>query len=471
VTSVDYDLAIIGSGAAGMAAAIRAAELGANVAMVEQSDHLGGTCVNIGCIPSKFLIEAAHRYHTVRSAIPGVPSCTPDLAWHELLRRKDEIVQTLRREKYADVLAAYETVRVFRGCAELRGSGVVQVAEQEITARNILVATGARPAMAPIPGLSECGALNSTTAMEVQRLPASLIVIGGGAIGLELGQAFSRFGVRVTILEVRERMLPEEDEAVSKAVTDALSAEGIECHTGAQVTRVDRVSDGYSVHVRDGRATGELGAEQVLVATGRRPNTEALRLNAVGVNTDAGGFIIVDEFMRTSAPDVFAAGDVVRGPGLVYVAALGGAVAAQAALGTAHGAGRVPMDLAATPRVTFTDPQVAAVGLSEAEARAAGMSVKVAMLPVGYLPRAIVSGFERGVIKLVADSGSDRLLGAHIVSTNAGDIIGEATLAVRFNLSVQDLVTTLHPYLTWAEGIKLAAQTFSKDVAKLSCCA
>ena len=469
---VDYDLVIIGSGAAGTAAAIRAAALGANAAIVEQSDHLGGTCVNIGCIPSKFLVEAAHQYHTARRAIPGVPSCTPDLAWRELRRRKDEIVHALRREKYADVLAAYETVRVLHGPARLRGNGIVQVAEQEITAGNILVATGARPAMVPIPGLSESGALNSTTAMEIERLPASLIVIGGGAIGLELGQTFSRFGVRVTILEARERILPEEDEAVSKAVTDALSAEGIEFHTGVQVTRVDRGSDGgRSVHLRDGSVTVELRAEELLVATGRRPNTESLGLNAAGVMTDASGFIVVDEFMRTSAPDIYAAGDVVSGPGLVYAAALGGAVAAQAALGAAYGADPVAMDLAATPRVTFTDPQVAAVGLSEAEARASGMSVKVAVLPVGYLPRAVVSGFDHGVIKLVADSASDRLLGAHIVSTNAGDIIGEVTLAVRFGLRVEDLVSTLHPYLTWGEGIKLAAQTFSKDLARLSCCA
>ena len=466
----EYDLLIIGSGAAGVAAAIRASELGGKAAIVEQAERLGGTCVNIGCIPSKYLIEAAQHYHTARTAIPGVQGCTPELAWRELLRRKDEIIEVLRREKYDDVLASHG-VHVLRGSAELLGSGRVRVGAQEMAPRNVLLATGARAAMPPIPGLSESSPLNSTTVMELKRLPASMIVIGGGAIGLELGQAFSRFGVRVIIVEARDRILPEEDAAASAALSDALSAEGIELHTGVHVTRVARSSAGYKVELRSGSMTGELEAQQLLVATGRRPNTQALGLDAAGVNTDAAGFIIVDEFMRTSALNVYAAGDVVSGPGLVYVAALGGGVAAQAALGTAYGVDPLPLDVRATPRVTFTDPQVAAVGMSEDEARAAGMSVKVAVLPASYLPRGVVSGHERGLIKLVADSASDRLLGAHIVSRNAGDVIGEATLAVRFNLRIQDLATTLHPYLTWAEGIKLAAQAFSKDVAKLSCCA
>jgi mercuric reductase len=470
VKLAEYDLLIIGSGAAGVAAAIRASELGGTAAIVEEAERLGGTCVNIGCIPSKYLIDAAQHYDTARTAIPGVQGCTPELAWRELLHRKDQIIETLRREKYDAVLASHG-VHVLRGSAELLRSGGVRVGAHEIAPRNVLLATGASPAMPPIPGLSESNPLNSTSVMELERLPASMIVIGAGAIGLELGQAFSRFGIRVIIVEARDRILPEEDAAASAALSDALSAEGIGLHTNVHVTRVDRTTAGYKVKLHSGSSTAELEAEQLLVATGRRPNTQALGLDVAGVNTDAAGFIVVDDFMRTSAPNVYAAGDVVSGPGLVYVAALGGSVAAQAALSAAFGVDPVPLDLRATPRVTFTDPQVAAVGMSEEEARATGMSVKVAVLPVSYLPRAVVSGHERGMIKLVADSASDRLLGAHIISRNAGDIIGEATLAVRFNLSVQDMVTTLHPYLTWAEGIKLAAQTFSKDVAKLSCCA
>ena len=467
----DYDLLVIGSGGAGMAAAIRASELGATAAVVEGAEVVGGTCVNVGCIPSKYLIEAAHAVHTARTAFPGVAPCEPELAWREVIRKKDEIVERLRQEKYVQVLEAYHGVSLLRGRAELLGGGRVRVGDRDVKARKVLIATGARAWAPPIPGLEEAGALDSTSVMEIERLPETLIVIGGGSIGLELGQAFSRFGVRVVVIEAMERIVPGEDLDVSEALTEALRAEGIEIHTGAKVTRVSRDENGYAVEVQDGGLTGEIRAEQLLVATGRRPNTEGLGLEAADVEIDGRGFVVVDDFMRTSNPDVFAAGDVVGGPGFVYVAALQGGIAAQAALAEVTGGEPIPIDLSATPRVTFTDPQVAAVGITEGEARAAGLLPEATSMPMEYLPRAIVSNRRRGMIKLVSEAGTDRLLGAHIVSANAGDVIGEAVLAVRFGLTTRDLLSTLHAYLTWGEGLKLAAQTFTKDVAKLSCCA
>jgi mercuric reductase len=467
----DYDLLVVGTGGAGTAAAIRGSELGATVAIVEGAGVVGGTCVNIGCIPSKNLIEAAHHYHTARTAFPGIQPCEPQLAWREVLRQKQEIIETLRQEKYLDVLASYEGVDLLRGQAKLLGEGRVQIDEQEVKARKIILATGTRPAMPPIPGLAEAGALDSTTVMEIQELPESMIVIGGGAIGLELGQAFARFGVRVIVIEALDRIIPNEDPELSVALEAALKAEGIEIHTGIRVTGIARKDGTYSVRVEDGSLTGEIRAEQLLMATGRKPNMEGLGLEAARVEIDPKGFIPVDEFMRTSNPDIFAAGDVTGGPGYVYVAAYGGGIAAQAALVEVSGEKAIPADFSATPRVTFTDPQVAAVGMTEEEARAAGVKPKVTSMPVEYLPRAFVSYRRQGVIKLLADAESDRLLGAHIVAPNAGDIIGEAVIAVRFGLRVQEVVSTMHPYLTWGEGIKLAGQTFTKDVAKLSCCA
>lgn len=467
----DYDLLVVGTGGAGAAAAIRASELGATVAIAEGADVVGGTCVNVGCIPSKNLIEAAHHYHTARTDFPGIQPCEPQLAWAEVLRQKREIVESLRQEKYLDVLASYEGVTLLRGRAKLLADGVVRVGEQEMRARRVILATGTRPSMPPIPGLAEAGALDSTTAMELQTLPASMIVIGAGAIGLELGQAFARFGVRVSVIEALDRIIPTEDPALSAALHEALEAEGIEIHVGVTVTGVARDDTGYTVQVQDGSLSGEIRAEQLLVATGRAPNTQDLGLGDAGVETDRRGFIQVDAFMRTSNPDVFAAGDVTGGPGYVYVAAYQGGIAAQAALSEITGEEPIPADLTTTPRVTFTDPQVAAVGMMEEEARAAGLKPKVTSIPVEHLPRSYVSYRRHGVVKLVADTESDRLLGAHIVAPNAGDIIGEAVLAVRFGLRVQELVSTLHPYLTWGEGIKLAGQTFTKDVAKLSCCA
>ena len=467
----DYDLLIVGTGGAGTAAAIRASELGASVAIAEGADVVGGTCVNVGCIPSKNLIEAAHHIHVARIGFPGIQPCDPEVVWKEVLRQKQEIVETLRQGKYLDVLASYEGVTLLRGRAELVGDGRVRVGDAEVSARKVLIATGTSPAMPPIPGLKEVGALDSTTAMELETLPESMVVIGAGAIGLELGQAFARFGVRVIIVEALERILPTEDPAVSEALAHALKAEGIEIHTGVRVTGVERDASGYTLELRDGSITGTLRAAQVLVATGRHANTEGLGLEAAGVEVDAKGFVHVDEYMSTSNPDVFAAGDVTGGPGYVYVAAYGGGIAAQAALSELSGEEPIALDLSAMPRVTFTDPQVAAVGMTEEEARAEGIRPKLTTLDISNLPRAVVSYRRAGLVKLVADGETDRLLGAHIVAPNAGDVIGEAVLAVRFGLRVQEVVSTLHPYLTWAEGIKLAGQTFTKDVAKLSCCA
>lgn len=466
----EYDLLVIGSGGAGMAAAIRASELGASVAIVEAASVVGGTCVNVGCIPSKNLIEAAHHYHVVRTGFPGISGCDAKLAWPGIVDQKRAIVERLRQEKYLDVLA-YQNISLLDGRARLLGDGRVRIGDTEVGARKIVIATGTRPALPPIPGLAEAGALDSTSVMELGALPASLIVIGGGSIGLELGQAFARFGVNVVVLESMDRILPAEDPDISAEITEALRAEDIEIHTGARVTRVQCSDQGYTVSLAAGTLTGAVVAEQLLVATGRQPNTEDLGLDLAGVKADVRGFIVVDEFMRTSAPGIFAAGDVTGGPGFVYVAALQGSVAAQAALSDGAAQEPLPVDLSATPRVTFTDPQVAAVGLTEAEARAAGFNPKVTTLPIDYLPRAIVSYRRRGMIKLVADTATDRLLGAHIVSASAGDVIAEAVLVVKFGLTVQQVVSTLHPYLTWSEGLKLAGQTFTTDVAKLSCCA
>lgn len=466
----DYDLLIVGSGGAGMAAALRASEVGATAAIVE-SGVIGGTCVNIGCIPSKYLIEAAHRFHLARTGVPGISACEPQLAWRQVIEQKRQIVETLRRERYIDVIAAHEGITLLKGTAELMGEGRVRVDGRELRARKIIIATGTRPALPPIPGLADVDTLNSTTVMELENVPSSMIVIGGGAVGLELGQAFSRFGARVTVIEALEQILPAEDAQVAEALTDALRREGLEIYSGARVSRVTQAKHGYDVEIMDGGGAHNLHAEKLLVATGRRPNTEHLGLALAGVSVNDSGFIEVDEFMRTSNPDVFAAGDVTGGPGFVYVAALAGGIAAQAALAELSDEEPLRIELAATPRVVFTDPQVAAVGLTEAEARAAGHSVKTTAMPATYMPRAIVSGRTEGIIKLVADAESDRLLGAHIVSPNAGDVISEAVLVLRYGLTVQQLVASLHSYLTWSEGLKLAAQTFTKDVAKLSCCA
>ncbi|NUQ91509.1 MAG: mercury(II) reductase [Gemmatimonadaceae bacterium] len=471
----DFDVLIIGTGGAGVAAAIQAAGMGAKVAIVEAS-VLGGTCVNVGCIPSKNLIEAAARYHDARTGFPGVAPCTPSLDWKAVLAQKNELVADLRQAKYADVLASYPGVAILAGHAVLAGGGRVRVGDVEHRARKIIIATGASPSNPPIEGLEDVDTLTSTTAMELDQLPTSLLVIGGSAIGLELGQMFARFGVKVTIVELAQRILPNEDEAVSESLKPLLVEEGLEIHTGMTPTRVEKNESGIVLHVSQGSLTGELRAERVLVAAGRRPNTEGLGLSDAGVRTTPNGYIEVDATMRCSTPDIYAAGDVTGGPGYVYVAAAGGRVAAENAVRSLASAGTASadpqeLDLSAVPNVTFTAPQVGSVGLSEASARGAGYNVQVSTLDMAQVPRAIVSRATGGMVKIVSDAASGRILGVHAVGPHAGDLMGEATLAVRFGLTARDLAGTLHPYLTWAESMKLAAQGFSMDVSKLSCCA
>lgn len=463
----DWDLMVIGAGSAGFAAAIKAAELGARVALVE-SGTLGGTCVNIGCVPSKTLIAAAEVcYRSSYQTFEGLRLCPPPEDWQRVVRQKDELVAALRQGKYVQVLDLYPNITLIRGRATLTGPQEVAVNGRVYRPGRIVIATGASAWAPPIPGLDEAGFLDSTAALSLPALPPSLVVIGAGPIGLELAQLFRRFGVDVTVLEALPRIAPAEEPEVAEALARYLEDEGIRIHTGLRITGVKKTASGKAVTSEaEGRTFTVEGAE-ILVSTGRRPNTRGLGLEQAGVQLGRRGEVQVDEHLQTANPHIFAAGDVIGDPQFVYVAAYAGGLAAENAL---TGAGRV-YDLTALPRVTFTDPQVASVGYTEAQALALGHNVKTATLALKDVPRAIAARDTRGLIKLVADSDTGRLLGAHVLAANGGEVIQEAVLAVRLRLTVQDLVDTFHPYLTMAEGLRLAAIAFEKDVSRLSCCA
>jgi len=278
---------------------------------------------------------------------------------------------------------------------------------------------------------------------------------------------FARLGVRVTVLEALPRVVPTEDADIGNGLADYLRSEGLDVHTDVGVDRVTRGSDGYEVHYHVGSAARIARAEQLLVATGRRANTAGFGLDTIGVSLGSKGEIAVDEFLQTTNPSVYAAGDVIGEPMFVYVAAYAGALAAENAL---TGNER-RYDLSALAKVTFTDPAISSVGLTENEARAQGIEPLVSKLPLEHVPRALAAHDTRGFIKLVADAATKKIIGAHILAAEAGETITEPTLAVKFGLTIEDLISTFHPYLTLSEGIKLAAQAFTKDVAKLSCCA
>ncbi len=464
---LNVDLAILGGGSAAFAAAIRAAELGAKAAIIE-SGVLGGTCVNVGCVPSKALIRAAESHHRAgRSAFAGLRLRAEAPDWAALVRQKDELVAEQQRAKYWNVLALYPAIRLVSAQAAFRPDGTLTADGRPVRARKIVIATGSQPWAPPVPGLDAVGYLTSKETLSLPRLPGSLAVIGGSAVGLEIAQLYARMGTKVTVIEALPRLVPAEDADVGDALAAYLRDEGMEIHAGVDVAQVAGGPGAYRVQIASPGRRRTIEAEQILVATGRRPNTRGLGLEEAGIRMGAKGEVLVDEHLETDRKGVYAAGDVVGDPALVYVAAYAGSLAAENALD----GNKRRYDLSVVPRVTFTDPGVASVGLTEAEAREAKVAVAVCRLPLSHVPRALVARDVRGFIKLVADSKTNRLVGAHILAPEAGEMIQAPAMAIRFGIRVDEIAAMLHPYLTHAEGIKLACQTFKKDVAKLSCCA
>lgn len=464
-----FDIAIVGGGSAGFAAAIHAADLGANVALVEGST-LGGTCVNVGCVPSKTLIRAAETAHRrVHHPFEGIARSDGVPDWPAVRTQKDGLVTELREAKYWNVLRAYDSVTLFEQRAEVTSDRAVRLTDgSTLEAPKLIVTTGASPWMPPIPGLAEASPLDSATAMALDRMPASLIVIGGSSVGLELAQMFSRLGATVTVLEASPNVVPAEEPEIGAALAGYLRDEGLAVHTGVNISRVERSEGARTVLFRDATGTEHrMRAEQILVAAGRRANTGGFGLETAVVRLGAKREIVVNEFLQTSNPAIYAAGDVIGDPMLVYVAAYGGTLAAENAL-----SGNVRRyDLTALPKVTFTDPAVASVGLTQDAARGKGIEPIVSTLGLEHVPRSLAARDTRGFIQLVADAATRRIVGAHILAAEAGEMITEPALAIKYGLTIEDLASTFHPYLTLSEAVKLAAQAFNKDVARLSCCA
>jgi mercuric reductase len=461
-----YDIVIVGAGSAGFSAAIAAVDQGAQVALVGHG-AIGGTCTNVGCVPSKTLIRAAETLHQAGAAsrFAGISARAHSDDWSALVRQKDELVASLRRSKYADLLPEYNGITYVAGKGRLTEGGVAVNGDLLKTDR-IVIATGARPAVPSVPGIAQVDYLTSTSALALEALPKSLLVIGGGFIGAELAQLFARLGVRVRIV-CRSRLLPTAEPEVSEALANYFQEEGIRLNCGVAYKLIKGTSDGISLEVKEGDRDEILTAERLLIATGRAPNVEELGLKQASVAQTPNGSIRVDDRMRTTRPGIYAAGDVTDRDQFVYMAAYGAKLAVKNAL---NGDG-LHYDNTAMPAVVFTDPQVASVGLTEARARAVGYQVRTSMLPLNEVPRALAARDTRGLIKLVADAETRWLLGAHILAPEGSDSIQTAALAIRQHLKIDDLTDLIFPYLTTVEGLKLAALGFDKDVTKLSCCA
>lgn len=457
-------VAIIGSGSGAFAAAIRAAEDGAQVTLVE-AGTTGGTCVNAGCVPSKIMIRGAHIAYLQRDhAFEGLGRSRPSVDRAALVAQQQTLVAELRSAKYEQILHSNPNINLIRGRARFEDPSTLTVSgangeDRTISADRVLIATGASSAVPDIPGLADAPYWTSTEALVAEQLPEHLLVIGGSVVALELAQAFRRLGSDVTVL-ARSTLLSRMDPHLGAGLQEVFAGESIRVLGHTVPTRVRHKEGRFILETPD----GEIDGDRLLVATGRRPNTADLGLERAGVATAFGGAIVIDDHMRTSAANVYAAGDCTDQPQYVYVAAAAGTQVGINMMG-----GDAALDLTAMPEVVFTDPQVAVVGLTETAA--AGLEPESRVLTLANVPRALANFDTRGFIKLVADRSSGRLLGAHVLAPEGGEIIQSAALAIRSRMTIDDLAGQLFPYLTMVEGLKLCAQTFTKDVKQLSCCA
>lgn len=471
-----FDLVILGSGSTAFAAALRAAELGKTAAMTEVRT-LGGTCVTRGCLPSKNLIEAAKiLYDSKNPRYPGLSPTSMSLDFQALIQQKDEVIHDYRDKKYQSIVGNSDKIKVFMGEASFTGRREVTVGEHVLTASSFLVATGTTPSLPEIPGLSETpfltsDLLTSNEDMELRDLPDSLVILGGGYIALELGQMFSRFGTKVTIVQRGERILSNYEPEISESVSEVFREEGIDIITNAKVSRVQGDEREVRLTFQVQGRQRELKAARLLVATGRRPNTDRLGLEKTGVVLDERGFVKVDTSLQTSEKDIFAAGDLIGSYTESQMATPVGAQDGGIAAGNALGAEKREVNHVVIPRAIFTDPQVGVVGLNDEEANAAGFQCDCRIVPMSLVPRAGAVRETRGTIKMVADAQSKRVLGVSMHGLNAAEVIHEAAMGLRFGATIDDFAHMLHVYPTMSEALKIVALSYTKDVTKMSCCA
>lgn len=462
----DFDLVIIGSGSAAFAGAIQAVENGASVLIVERGT-LGGSCVNVGCVPSKTLIRVAEaKYHAENQRFKGLESSPVPVSFETIMQEKNDLVSTLRKAKYEAVLDSYDGITFLKGDAVFISDHEIHVGDRSITGNRFLIATGSSPYIPPISGLNNVDYLTSSTALELKSLPASMIILGGRYIALELAQMFQRMGTEVTILQRNNRILPTEDPDLTDELTKHLTNEGMKIITGATHRLVLRDRD-FKVTFERKNNVQTVSAGQLVAATGRKPNIYGLNLETIGIKLNDDKSIQVNEYGQTSISHIYAAGDVIGEPAFVYTAAYEGNLAAKNAI---TGNSKI-RSYTALPSVVFTDPQVARVGLNESQTKDKNIEVDVSKLAMENVPRAIAARDTRGFIKLIKKKGADHLIGASILAPEGSELLMEVALAIKYNIPVSEIAGLFHPYLTLGEAVKLACQTFNKDVKKLSCCA
>ena len=457
-----YDVVVIGAGTGGYVAAIRASQLGKRVAVVEKQQMLGGTCLIWGCIPTKALLEHAHAFQITQNASDwgiALPYGSPAIDMRLVHARKDKVVSGLT--KGIEFLFRKHKIDRIRGTARLAGKGRIDVFDgenQTIEAGDVVVATGSSPRGIPGIEIDHERIITSDTAIHLAEVPKSLVILGGGAVGVEFASIYRRFGSEVTIVELLPRLVPAEDEAISAQLEKSFRKQGIRSLTGSKVTKATAGAADVNIEVQGpGGESQTLTAEILLVATGRGPVTSGLEAEALGIQMD-GGYIQVDSMYRTSVPNIAAIGDVIAlegrvHPQLAHVSSAEGTLVAERLAGQEV----QPLNYDHVPSCTYCDPEVGSVGLTEAEAKSRGFDVRVGSFPFGVLGRAKMAGETEGFVKIVADKGYDEVLGVHMIGPRSTELVAEAVLALRLECTVEELMRTIHAHPTFSEALGEAA--------------
>ena len=458
-----FDVAVIGSGPGGYVAAIRCSQLGMKTALIEKYKTLGGTCLNVGCIPSKSLLDSSHHYEDAVKhfeehgiEIPGEVKVN----LKKMISRKASVVE--QTTKGIDFLMDKNKVTVFNGLGSFVDSTTIHVEgekPEDITAKNIIIATGSKPGSLPFINIDKDRIITSTEALELREIPKHMIVVGGGVIGLELGQVYKRLGTEVSVIEYSDRITPVMDSALSRELTKVMKKQKIKFYLAHQVNKVERNGDSVTVTAKDKK--GEevtFEGDYCLVSVGRKPYTEGLNAEAAGVKLTELGQIEVNDHLQTSASNIYAIGDVVRGAMLAHKAEEEGVMVAEI-LG-----GQEPhIDYNLIPNVIYTWPEVAAVGKTEEELKSAGVNYKSGQFPMRALGRSRASGDTDGFIKILADAQTDEVLGVHMIGARVADLIAEAVVAMEFRASAEDIARISHSHPTYAEAVKEAALAASEN--------
>ncbi|MCL5113294.1 MAG: mercury(II) reductase [Patescibacteria group bacterium] len=463
-----YDLIIVGGGAGAFAAAIKANELGARTALINSGLPLGGTCVNVGCVPSKTLLHAAELLHTAKHHnVPGIELAVNKVDYATVVADELELVGKLRNEKYEQVLKGLDNVTFIEGRAVFVSNNMVKVGEQQIEAAKFIIATGSTAIVPNVEGLAEAGYITHIEAMQLKTVPKRLAIIGAGPVGLELGQLYARFGSQVTILQRAASIMPSAEPILTERLQKILTDEGVSIKTNVQLTKVTAENGVKTVFYSSEAGEETVEVDEILLAAGKSPNTEKLNLMAAGVEINDKQAIVVQPNLQTSQIHIYAIGDVNNLPlRLETTAGREGTYSAENALNGTNKS----IDYHSVPWTVFTDPQLASVGYTEDEQMAELKVCACRNITFDKLPKALITKRTEGVIKIAIHPETKIIMGVHILAPNAGDLIAQAMVLIKNKNTIDDLEDMLPVFPTLSEAIKLAAMSFTRDVSKMSCC-